>query len=52
MGEFFIVSVVVSADDRDELVSKLEKVERSSGKGKVKWMESRHRSSSERNSDG
>ena len=43
MGEFFILSVVVSANDRDELVSTLEKIERSSGKGKVKWMESRHR---------
>ena len=42
MGEFFIVSVVVSADDRDELVSTLEKIGRSSGKGKVKWMEARH----------
>jgi hypothetical protein len=42
-GEFFIVAVVVSAADRDSLVAKLEDTERTSGKGRVKWMEARHR---------
>jgi hypothetical protein len=42
LGELFIVAVVVSGADRDSLVAKLEEVERTSGKGRVKWMSSRH----------
>ena len=41
MGDLFIVSVVVSALDRDTLTTTLEKIEISSGKGKVKWMKVR-----------
>jgi hypothetical protein len=37
MGEFFIVSVIVTGSDRDSLIEKLEAIERASGKGKVKW---------------
>jgi hypothetical protein len=40
MGELFIVSVVVSGSQRDELAAVLERVETASGKGKVKWMKS------------
>ena len=36
LGELFIVSVVVNSADRDALVAVLEKIERTSGKGKVK----------------
>lgn len=43
MGKFFIVAVVVSGEDRDALASKLEKIERASGKGKAKWMKVRRR---------
>jgi hypothetical protein len=42
LGELFIVSVVVSGAARDALTAALQKIERASGKGKVKWMESRH----------
>lgn len=42
-GEFFIVAVIVSGEDRDALASKLEKIEQASGKGKAKWMKVRRR---------
>ncbi len=41
-GEVFLVSVVVVQEDRDRLTKLLEEVERSSSKGKVKWMAARH----------
>ena len=41
LGEFFIVSVVVTDSGRDLLIEKLEAIERISGKGKVKWMKVR-----------
>ena len=41
-GELFIVSVVVTEEERDELLSLCEEVEKTSGKGKVKWNEARH----------
>lgn len=44
LGELFIVSVVVTASDRDALVTKLEEIEQSSGKGKAKWMKARGKS--------
>ena len=43
LGKFFIVAVVVSRSNRDSLVAKLQEFEQRSGKGKVKWMEARHR---------
>jgi hypothetical protein len=43
LGEFFIVSVVVSGSNRDWLTAKLEHIEKVSGKGKVKWMKVRGR---------
>jgi hypothetical protein len=43
LGEFFIVSVVVIGADRAALTEQLQQIEQSSGKGRVKWMESRHR---------
>ncbi len=42
-GKLFIVSVVITDDKREELNSKLKKIEEHSGKGKVKWMEARHK---------
>jgi hypothetical protein len=36
-GAFFIVSVVITEDDRDVLLSRLERVEQISGKGKLDW---------------
>jgi hypothetical protein len=44
LGAFFIVSVVVSAENKDDLAAKLEVFEQGSGKGKVKWMKARGRS--------
>ena len=41
LGTFFIVSVVVTGDTRDSLVTKLEQIEQASGKGNVKWIYSR-----------
>jgi hypothetical protein len=43
LGRFFIVSVVVSGENRHSLIEKLEQIERASGKGKVKWIHTRHR---------
>jgi hypothetical protein len=40
-GELFIVSVIVTQDERDRLEQELERIERESGKGRVKWMEAR-----------
>ena len=37
-GELFLVSVVIAKDERDNLIEKLEGIERSTGKGRVKWM--------------
>ncbi len=33
-GEFFLVSVVIAKDERDNLIEKLEEIERSTGKGR------------------
>ena len=38
----FIVSVVIAEEYRDDLLKSLEEIEVVSGKGKVKWIESRH----------
>ncbi len=38
MGKLFIVSVVVVASQRATLIEELEKIERVSGKGTVKWI--------------
>jgi hypothetical protein len=37
-GSFFLVSVVVTGKEREQLQAILERIERESGKGKVKWM--------------
>ncbi|MBI4603680.1 MAG: DUF3800 domain-containing protein [Planctomycetes bacterium] len=42
LGRLFIVSVVVTADRRDELLQLWEQHERASGKGNVKWRAARH----------
>jgi hypothetical protein len=42
MGRLFIVSVVISEAERDALTSELEQIEHLSGKGKVKWIHTRH----------
>lgn len=36
-GDIFIVSVVVTSRERDELLTLCEKIEKESGKGKFKW---------------
>ena len=41
-GRFFVVSVVIAKRERDRLVSELEAIERSSGKGAVKWTKAKH----------
>src|SRR5687768_17019764 len=38
-GNLFIVSVIVTEGERDELARELSKIETTSGKGKVKWTE-------------
>jgi hypothetical protein len=43
LGRFFIVSVVVARTDRQKSIEALENIEQYTGKGKVKWMESRHK---------
>ncbi len=43
-GGLFIVSVIVTGEEREKLVQILERIEQQSGKGKVKWMEARHKS--------
>jgi hypothetical protein len=40
-GELFIVSVVVAQSEYEQLELKLERIEESSGKGKVKWREAK-----------
>jgi hypothetical protein len=40
-SKFFLVSVVIAEGERDELVKKLEAIERASGKGRRKWLETR-----------
>lgn len=40
-GRFFLVALVVTGEERDELLLFLEDIERSSGKGKVKWNKAR-----------
>lgn len=42
LGRLFIVSVVITAAERNTLAAELEKIERLSGKGKVKWIHTRH----------
>ncbi len=42
LGRLFIVSVVIAATEREALVEELENIERFSGKGKVKWIHTRH----------
>lgn len=42
LGDLFVVSVVISGSNRDALVLVLERIERTSGKGKVKWKSARH----------
>lgn len=41
-GRLFVVSVVVVNVEREALAARLEEIERQSGKGKVKWIHSRH----------
>jgi hypothetical protein len=41
MGDFFIVSVVITGDMRENLANKLEQIEKMSRKGKTKWTHSR-----------
>src|SRR5436305_34032 len=40
-GEFFVVSVVITEQDRIRIVEILEQVEHTSGKGQRKWMKTR-----------
>jgi hypothetical protein len=40
-GRFFVVSVVVTGHERDEMTKELERIERESGKGRRKWSQSR-----------
>lgn len=41
-GDVFIVSVVVTGKERDELLTLCEEIEVDSGKGKFKWGKSEH----------
>jgi hypothetical protein len=41
MGEFFLVSVVITATEREMLVKQLEEIERVTGKGRRKWLQTR-----------
>jgi len=41
-GEFFIVSVVVTSEERYRLLDLCEKTEKESGKNQIKWAKSRH----------
>ena len=41
LGEFFIVSVVITSSERSTVIQKLEEIERRTGKGHRKWMKSR-----------
>ncbi len=40
-GKFFIVSVVITDSQREKLLARLEQIEKTSGKGNVKWIKSR-----------
>lgn len=42
-GDLFIVSVVVTELDRDKIISHLEKIEKSTGKGRRKWSQTKNR---------
>jgi hypothetical protein len=42
-GELFIVSVVIAAQDRDELLQVCETIEQATGKGRVKWIRAAYR---------
>ncbi|MCC6589895.1 MAG: hypothetical protein IT168_24595 [Bryobacterales bacterium] len=41
IGAFFIAAVVVAGASRDAMIVKIEEIERTSGKGKVKWMKAK-----------
>lgn len=40
-GELFIVSVIIAKEDRTDIIKTLEEIERSSGKGKTKWVKTK-----------
>lgn len=42
-AETFIVTVVITTNNRDELISLLETIEKKSKKGKTKWIEAKHK---------
>lgn len=42
-GELFLVSVVISGKERDELRERLKRIEKLSGKGAKKWTKARHK---------
>jgi len=42
-GKVFIVSVVVTSEQKDELLLLCEKIEKESGKGKFKWGKAQHK---------
>lgn len=41
-GELFIISVVITAEERDQLVQICEQMEQLTGKGRVKWIKAQH----------
>ena len=41
-GSFFVVGVVVTGDERDQLLQQLEALEQRSRKGKAKWQRAKH----------
>lgn len=41
-GELFIVSVVITKKDREEVIQTLEKFEKETGKGKTKWIRTKN----------
>ncbi len=41
-GDLFIVSVVVTEDEQEEIIEQLEGIEQDTGKGRVKWMKTKH----------
>jgi len=40
-GQLFLVSVVITEEERDTLIEILETIEKASGKGKVKWIKAK-----------
>ncbi|MEK7572042.1 MAG: DUF3800 domain-containing protein [Patescibacteria group bacterium] len=40
-GELFIVSVIITKEDRADIIKTLEEIERNSGKGKTKWVKTK-----------